>query len=178
MGAQRLAEQDPEARPETFVPSPAPRCHAWAESVRRRFTKCYRAFQDRYRSAASRVRQRPADKPVVIMAEYPPGAMIRAHWHKPGPADLADAWLSPRGCYPSPLLLPAAATRRRGRRDPGGSAEKLLPVVGLGHPHSSDLSSRSAATRSDAAACGSGKDAFPRLSHEKQDPSYSSVTQP
>ncbi|MBP9167482.1 MAG: hypothetical protein KBG48_08850 [Kofleriaceae bacterium] len=93
MGAQRLAEQDPEARPENFVPSPAPRCHAWAESVRRRFSKCYRAFQDRYRNAASRVRQRPADKPVVIMAEYPPGAMIRAHWHKPGPADLADAWL-------------------------------------------------------------------------------------
>jgi hypothetical protein len=27
------------------------------------------------------------------MAEYPPGAMIRAHWHKPGPADLANAWL-------------------------------------------------------------------------------------
>jgi hypothetical protein len=93
MGAQRLAEQDPEARPENFVPSPAPRCHAWAESVRRRFAKCYRAFQDRYRNAASRVRQRPADKPVVVMAEYPPGAMIRAHWHKPGPADLADAWL-------------------------------------------------------------------------------------
>jgi hypothetical protein len=30
MGAKRLAEQDPEARPENFVPSPAPRCHAWA----------------------------------------------------------------------------------------------------------------------------------------------------
>jgi hypothetical protein len=39
MGAQRLAEQDPEARPENFVPSPAPRCHAWAESVRRRFSQ-------------------------------------------------------------------------------------------------------------------------------------------
>ncbi|MBP8810883.1 MAG: hypothetical protein KBG48_08790 [Kofleriaceae bacterium] len=93
LGAQHLIEQDPETRPENFVPSPAPRCHAQSTPVRLRFNKCYRTFQDRYRGGAGRVRERPADKPVVVMAGYPPGAMIRAHWHKPGPAELANSWL-------------------------------------------------------------------------------------
>jgi hypothetical protein len=92
------------------------------ESVRRRFARCYRAFQDGCRTAGSRVRQRPADKPVVIMAEYPPRAMIRAPWHKPSTADPADAW--PRGTDAStpsrsasdaPRIRREVATRPQGR---------------------------------------------------------------
>lgn len=93
MGPRRLAKQDPETRPATFVPSRAPRCHTVLSAVRRRFIKCYRVFQSDYRRAAGHVRARPVDQPVIVMAAYPPGAMIRAHWHKPAPPDLANAWL-------------------------------------------------------------------------------------
>jgi hypothetical protein len=93
LGARFLVEQDPESRPENFVPTPAPRCHARSTPVRLRYKKCYRTFQDLYRGASGRVLGRPADQPVAIMAEYPPGAMIRAHWYKPAPAELANAWL-------------------------------------------------------------------------------------
>ena len=59
LGAKHPVEQAPEPRPEDFVPSPAPRCHARSPPACLRFNKCYRTFRDGCCGGSDRVRQRP-----------------------------------------------------------------------------------------------------------------------
>ena len=76
MGRRRILAQDPHDRPRRFVPTPAPRFHAYGAAARKALELAYRVFVSAYREAAQRLRQGARDV-LFPTGSFPPPMPFR-----------------------------------------------------------------------------------------------------